>query len=76
MYNGKIFHTKTRKVAAIFWGLVGAVIIILIYINVINQGLDELLSIVYIALGLLTVVLINRHEKKQTNKQTTPLGHT
>jgi hypothetical protein len=76
MYHGKIFPTKTRKVSAIIAGIAGAVIIILTYINAISQALTSLFLIGYLAVGLLSLVLINHYEKKQTNKQANPSQNT
>jgi len=69
MYRREIFPTKTGKVFIIVVIVVAAATLSLLLTNVISQNVFSLSMFVYLAVGLLTAVLINRHEKKQTNKQ-------
>jgi Sec-independent protein secretion pathway component TatC len=72
VYNGKLKISKTRKVFAIIVVVAFAVILILQLTNVISQNFFSLSMLAILAVGLLTVVLINRYEKNQTNKLPPP----
>ena len=74
MYRGKIFHTKTGKVFIIVVIVVAAVALSLLLTNVISLNVFSLSMFVYLVVGLLTAVLMNRHERKQTDKRNPSLN--
>ncbi|MGD0645938.1 MAG: hypothetical protein ABSA75_13610 [Candidatus Bathyarchaeia archaeon] len=74
MYNGKIFPTKTRKLAAIVGLALLTVITFLMYINIIGQIVfDVFFPVFLVVFAWLPPLLIRRHEKKQANNPANPL---